>query len=70
MFAPRRVGKTYFLDHDLAQAARQAKLLPVYADLWLQKSAPLEAFYHALEERPGRCPGAPKRGWKTCQDRG
>jgi uncharacterized protein len=50
MFAPRRVGKTYFLDHDLAPAARQAKLLPVYADLWLQKSAPLEAINHALEE--------------------
>lgn len=50
MFAPRRVGKTYFLDHDLAPAARQAKWLPVYADLWLQKSAPLEAVNHALEE--------------------
>ena len=50
MFAPRRVGKTYFLDHDLAPAARQAKSLPVYADLWLQKSAPLEAINHALEE--------------------
>ncbi len=50
MFAPRRVGKTHFLDHDLAPAARQAKWLPVYADLWLQKSAPLEAINHALEE--------------------
>jgi hypothetical protein len=50
MFAPRRVGKTYFLDHDLAPAARQAQWLPVYADLWLQKSAPLEAINHALEE--------------------
>ena len=50
MFAPRRVGKTYFLDHDLAPAARQAKWLPVNADLWLQKSAPLEAINHALEE--------------------
>jgi uncharacterized protein len=50
MFAPRRVGKTYFLDHDLAPAARKAKWLPVYADLWLQKSAPLEAINHALEE--------------------
>ncbi len=50
MFAPRRVGKTYFLDHDLAPAARQAKCLPVYADLWLQKSAPLDAINHALEE--------------------
>lgn len=50
MFAPRRVGKTHFLDHDLAPAARRLKWLPVYADLWLQKSAPLEAINHALEE--------------------
>ena len=50
MFAPRRVGKTYFLDRDLAPAARRVGWLPVYADLWLQKSAPLEAINHALEE--------------------
>ncbi len=50
MFAPRRVGKTYFLDNDLAPAARQHKLLPVYADLWLQRTAPLDAINHALEE--------------------
>ena len=50
MFAPRRVGKTFFLDHDLAPAARRVKWLPVYADLWLQKSAPLDAINHALEE--------------------
>lgn len=50
MFAPRRVGKTWFLDHDLAPAARAAGKLPVYADLWLQKAAPLEAINHALEE--------------------
>ncbi len=50
LFAPRRVGKTFFLDHDLAPAARPAGLLPVYADLWLHKSAPLEAVNHALEE--------------------
>ena len=37
MFAPRRVGKTFFLDHDLAPAAKHARWLPVYADLWLQK---------------------------------
>jgi len=29
MFAPRRVGKTIFLDHDLAPAALKAGLLPV-----------------------------------------
>jgi hypothetical protein len=50
MFAPRRVGKTFFLDHDLAPVARKAGLMPVYADLWLQRSAPLEAINHALEE--------------------
>lgn len=50
LFAPRRVGKTWFLDHDLAPAAREAKLLPVYADLWLHKGAPLAAINHALEE--------------------
>ena len=50
LFAPRRVGKTYFLDHDLTPGARQAGMLPVYADLWLHKSAPMEAVNHALEE--------------------
>ncbi|MDB5886734.1 MAG: hypothetical protein JWR74_2905 [Polaromonas sp.] len=50
LFAPRRVGKTFFLDHDLAPEARAAGLLPVYADLWLHKSAPLAAVNHALEE--------------------
>lgn len=50
LFAPRRVGKTFFLDHDLAPEAKAAGMLPVYADLWLYKSAPLEAMNHALEE--------------------
>lgn len=50
LFAPRRVGKTYFLDHDLAPQAKQAEMLAVYADLWLHKTAPLEAVNHALEE--------------------
>jgi hypothetical protein len=50
MFAPRRVGKTHFLDHDLAPAAARDGLLPVYADLWNHKTHPLEAVNHALEE--------------------
>lgn len=50
LFAPRRVGKTYFLDGDLAPAAKKADLLPVYADLWLNRFAPLAAINHALEE--------------------
>jgi hypothetical protein len=50
LFAPRRVGKTYFLDRDLTPAATQSGLLAVYADLWLHRSAPLQAINHALEE--------------------
>lgn len=50
LFAPRRIGKTFFLDHDLAPESKKAGMLPVYADLWLYKTAPLEAVNHALEE--------------------
>lgn len=50
LFAPRRVGKTHFLDHDLAPVAKRAGLLPVYADVWLQRTAPLDAINHAQDE--------------------
>jgi uncharacterized protein len=50
LYAPLRAGKTFFLDRDLTPAAKEAKMLPVYVDLWLHKSAPLEAVNHALEE--------------------
>jgi uncharacterized protein len=50
LFAPRRVGKTYFLDQDLTPAARAAGYVPVYADVWLQRASPLDAINHALEE--------------------
>jgi hypothetical protein len=50
LFAPRRVGKTFFLDHDLAPAAEQSGILPVYVDLWLHRSDPLGAINHTLEE--------------------
>jgi len=50
LFAPRRVGKTFFLDHDLTPLARKSGFVTVYADLWLHKKAPLEAINHALEE--------------------
>jgi hypothetical protein len=50
LFAPRRVGKTFFLDSDLAPTARNGGLAPVYADLWLHRGAPLDAINHALEE--------------------
>ncbi|HSY29038.1 MAG TPA: hypothetical protein VK832_16130 [Burkholderiaceae bacterium] len=50
LFARRRVGKTHFLDYDLTPAAREAGMLPVYADVWLHRTAPLLAIVHALEE--------------------
>jgi hypothetical protein len=50
LFAPRRVGKTFFLSEDLAPVARRAGFLPVYADVWLHRAAPLRAVNHALEE--------------------
>lgn len=50
LFAQRRVGKTFFLDHDLTPIAKKAGMLPVYADVWLQRTAPLDAINHALEE--------------------
>ena len=36
LFAPRRVGKTFFLDHDMAPEARAVGMLLVYVDLWLE----------------------------------
>lgn len=50
LFAARRVGKTFFLDHDLTPVASKSGWLPVYADVWLQRISPLDAINHALEE--------------------
>jgi uncharacterized protein len=71
LFAPRRVGKTFFLDHDLRPAAAKNGMLPVYADLWLHREQPLMAINHALEEalddetvpagRVGKIAGTPVR---------
>ena len=50
LFAPRRVGKTFFLDQDLTPAAEAMGFTPVYADVWLHRTSPLSAINHALEE--------------------
>ena len=50
LFAPRRIGKTWFLKNDLTPAASSSGLLTVYADLWLHRGTPLEAINYALEE--------------------
>jgi hypothetical protein len=50
LFAPRQVGRTFFLDHDLTPTGAKAGLLPVCADVWLHRAATLEAINHAIEE--------------------
>jgi hypothetical protein len=48
LFAFRRVGKTFFLLNDLAPAAVEEKMVPVYVDLWLSREDPLGAINNAL----------------------
>ena len=50
LFAPRRVGKTFFLDHDLRPTGESCGFIVVYADIWLKQDNPLAAINHALEE--------------------
>lgn len=50
LFAPRRIGKTYFLKNDLTPIAIRSGFLTVYADLWLNRGSPLDAINYALEE--------------------
>ena len=49
-FAPRCVGKMYFLDHDLAPQAKAVGHLKAHADLWRHRTAPLDVINDALEE--------------------
>jgi uncharacterized protein len=46
----RRIGKTTFLLKDLAPAALEAGMLPVYIDLWQNRADPLAAINYALQE--------------------
>ncbi len=39
VFGPRQTGKTYFLTHDLAEAAAAKGVRPIYVDLWTQPDA-------------------------------
>lgn len=50
LFAPRRIGKTYFLKNDLTPCAEKEGFLTIYADLWLNRGLPLQAINYALEE--------------------
>lgn len=50
LFAPRRIGKTSFLLTELTAAARRRELLPVYVDVWQNRSDVLSAINYALQE--------------------
>lgn len=50
LFAPRRIGKTVFLTDDVTPLAKKQGFLPIYCDLWLNSSIPLESINQALEE--------------------
>lgn len=49
LFGPRQIGKTTFLTHDLARAAKEAHVTPLYVDLMLSKQ-PLKSINAALTE--------------------
>ncbi|MFN0316560.1 MAG: hypothetical protein ACKVQA_16175 [Burkholderiales bacterium] len=46
----RRIGKTSHLLYDLIPAARKRGFLPVYADIYQNRDAPLAAINYALQE--------------------
>jgi hypothetical protein len=50
LFAPRRVGKTFFLNEDLTPEAESMGFLPIYVDAWLNREYPLESINDELEE--------------------
>ena len=50
LFAPRRVGKTSFLLHELAGEAAGNGFAPVYIDVWQNRSDALSAINYALQE--------------------
>jgi hypothetical protein len=55
LFAPRRMGKSQFLEKDLMPAAREHGMMSAYLNLWQSRTAPtqalLGAFSAALEPR-------------------
>ena len=50
LFAPRRVGKTSFLLNELGLAAKARGFLPIYIDVWQNRSDALSAINYALQE--------------------
>ena len=50
LFAPRRMGKSEFLEKDLMPAAREHGLATMYLNLWQSRSAPTQALLAALSQ--------------------
>jgi len=48
LFAPRRMGKTEFLTHDLMPLALEKKMIPIYINLWENPNEPQEAVINGL----------------------
>ena len=50
--ARSRAGPSPCLHPDLSPIAKREGMLPVYADVWLPRAAPLDSINHALEAAP------------------
>jgi hypothetical protein len=50
LFAPRRMGKSQFLEKDLIPAAREHGMVTAYLNLWQSRSAPTQALLGALSQ--------------------
>jgi hypothetical protein len=51
LFAPRRMGKSEFLEQDLIPAAQKSGLLTAYLNLWDAREHPRGALISALARR-------------------
>ncbi|AZL83354.1 hypothetical protein EIJ81_00370 (plasmid) [Aliivibrio salmonicida] len=50
IFAPRKRGKTKFVQHDVIPLALKAGVLPIYVDFWLFENEPERSFIYGVNE--------------------
>lgn len=48
IFAPRKRGKTQFIQKDIIPMARERRVLPIYVDFWMQKDDPKGIFIKSV----------------------
>ena len=48
LFAPRKSGKTQFILRDVSPMAKDADILPIYVDFWIDKINPEQAFINSV----------------------